>query len=110
MQQINKPHPDIRFYRSGLIEVRARGVQEMRLSICPNLSFFVNEENDLYVVPDKDGIKPADNKTSFYRYRDKDVCRRVLSLPDIPAGLEKAAFRIGKEEGGYFPVITRRVL
>lgn len=110
MQQINKPHPDIRFHRNGLIEIRARGVQKMRLSLCPNVSFFINEESDLYIVPDKDGIKPTDNKTSFYRYRSKDVCRQVLSLPDVPGGLDKAAFRIGEEENGYFPVITRRTL
>ena len=82
----------------------------MHLSLCSNISFFFNEEKDLYVSPDINGIKPAGNKASFYRYRSKDVCRQVMSLPDVPAELDKAAFRIGEEENGYFPIITRRLL
>jgi hypothetical protein len=110
MQQINKPNPDIRFRKDGLIEIRKRGVDKMRLFSCPNLSFFINEDNDLYAKPDENGIKPFDNKKSFWRYRSKDVCRKVLSLPDIPIGTQRASFRIGEEENGYYPIITRIIL
>ena len=82
----------------------------MRLFSCPNVSFFINEDNDLYVKPDENGIKPSDNKNSFWRYRSKDVCRKVLSLPDVPSEIQKASFRIGEEENGYYPIITRMIL
>lgn len=111
MQQINRPRPDICFYRNGLIELRASGYNKLELSESTPLSFLVDKEQNLYIHKDKEnGIFPSSFIGRFTRYKSVAVTRQVLSLPDIPEGLSKASFRIGTVENGMYPVITRKIL
>lgn len=111
MQQINQPRPDICFYKDGLIELFASGYIKLRLLEATPLSFFIDNENNLYIYKDnEDGIVPSSFVGRFTRYKSATVTRQVFTLPDIPSGFIKVSFRIGEEENGMFPVITRKII
>jgi len=110
MRRINKVKGDITFRDGGMIEIRASGVKKIKLSSSSKISFFIDSENNLYIKKDSEGMPPYDTKGNYYRFQSVNVCRRVLNLPDIPEGLDKASFRIGDEENKSFPVITRILL
>lgn len=112
MQRLNPPQPDIRFHRSGRIDLCAKAVRRMGLGPGSRVSFFLDRDSNLYVRPDADGLRPIATKgRNCLRFYCKQVTDAVFCLPDVPAGLERAAFRIGQpEEGADFPVITRRLL
>lgn len=112
MQQLNRPKPDIKVYRSGQIDVRSAATRRMRLDKCRNISFYVDEESNLYIRRDETGLRPTSiHGKHLYRYFSASTARGILSLPDIPKGLEVAGFRLGEPDDGVtFPVITRRVL
>ena len=112
MYRLNQPKPDIRFNRNGRIDIIAQVAQRMNLGQQNRVSFYVDQEYNLFVRPDTDGLSPiiARGKKSLRIY-SKQVTDAVLSLPDLPQGLEKAAFRIGTSDDGInYPVITRRLL
>lgn len=110
MQQINKPRPDIRFHRGGLIELFSSTSQRLDLGDTPFISFIIDSENNLYLKKDMEGVSPSSIQGNFIRYKSAEVTKKVLSLPDLPEGLPSAAFRIAEKEGNLFPIITRKVL
>lgn len=112
LQRLNPPKPDIRFHRSGRIDLCAQAVCRMGLDTGSHVSFYLDRESNLYVRPDADGLRPiATRKRACLRFYCKQVTDAVFCLPDVPAGLERAAFRIGQpDDGADFPVITRRLL
>ena len=115
MHRLNPPRPDIRFHRSGQIDISTKASRRMGLSPDSRVSFYLDREANLYVRPDADGLRPAvmkgkTGKTSL-RFHCKQVTDAVFRLPDLPGGLSLAAFRIGQpEDGTNYPVITRRLL
>lgn len=112
MYRLNRPRPDIVFRRSGQIDIRLEASRRMCLTPGSRVSFFLDGEGDLYVRRDADGLRPVEmgGKHSF-RFHCKQVTDAVLCLPDVPSGLDRAAFRIGQpDDGANFPVITRRLL
>ena len=112
MQRLNPHKPDIRFQRSGRIDINTKAVRRMGLTPGSRVSFFLDRDSNLYVRPDADGLRPiaTTGKTSL-RFYCKQVTDAVFCLPDVPVGLERAAFRIGQpDDGTDFPVITRRLL
>lgn len=111
MQQINRPHPDIRFHQDGLIELFSSASQKLSLEKELTISFVVDNENNLYIKKDQEeGLSPSSVSGRFIRYKSAKVTQKVLSLPDIPIGLSKAAFRIGEKEGDLYPIITRKII
>lgn len=110
MQQINRPRPDIKFQLCGMIEIRTHAAKKMKLEKDSALSFFIDNENNVYIKKDEEGIKPSSSNGYFMRYRSSEVCKKILSLPDVPVGTKEASFRLGEEENNLFPIITRRIL
>lgn len=109
MYRLNRPKADIRFYRDGKIVITAKAIQRLNLEHQSRISFYLDQENNLFIRPDSDGlrtlVKRGRNTLQIY---SKQVTDAVLSLPDLPQGLERAAFRIGtSEDGTNYPVITR---
>lgn len=110
MQQLNKPRPDIRFHRDGLIELFSSASQKLSLEKEFAISFVIDNENNLYIKKDpQEGLSPSSVTGRFIRYKSAKVAQKVLSLPDVPTGLSKAAFRIGEIENNLYPIITRKV-
>ena len=112
MYRLNQPKPDIRFNRNGRIDIIDQVVQRMNLGHQNRVSFYVDQEHNLFVRPDTNGLRPIISRgNKSLRFYSKQVTDAVLSLPDLPQGLEKAAFRIGTSDDGInYPVITRRLL
>lgn len=110
MQQLNKPRPDIRFHQDGLIELLSSASRKLSLEKEVSISFVIDSENNLYIKKDpKEGLLPSSAKGRFIRYKSVKVTQKVFSLPDVPTGLTKAAFRIGEIENNLYPIITRKV-
>ena len=112
MQRLNLSKPDIRFQRCGRIDINTKAARRMGLGPGSRVSFFLDRYSNLYVRPDNDGLRPIATKgRNCLRFYCKLVTDAVFCLPDVPAGLERAAFRIGQpEDGTNYPVITRRLL
>lgn len=111
MYRLNKQKPDIKVYRSGSINLLTSAVKKMGLNKDTCLSFFVDEDNNLYIRKEDAGLHLSCVKGRILRFNSVDTTNHILSLPDIPEGTEKAGFRIGESEDGInFPVITRRIL
>lgn len=112
MQRLNRPRPDIRICRNGRIDIHKRAAARMGLDADSRISFFADEEQNLYIRQDKDGLHSmAARGKALFRYHSAETARAILSLPDVPAGMDKACFRIGDpDDGRTFPVITRMVL
>lgn len=112
MQKLNKPKPDITIYKTGQIDIYSKASERMNLKKGTRVSFFIDFENNLFIRVDEEGIKPSSlHGRKMMRYHSAQIARIILSLPDVPEGLDKAKFRIGEPDDGVsFPVITRRVL
>ena len=115
MQRLNPVKVDIVVHRSGHIDIRSAASRRMGLDGNSRVSFFVDDEQNLYIGKDPAGLRAASFRNSAYlRFCSVVAARRILELPDVPRGLVRAGFRIGEpEEGGVremFPVITRRVI
>lgn len=112
MYRLNQPKPDIRFNRNGIIYIIDQAAQRMNIGPLSRVSFYVDQEQNLFIRPDTDGLRPIISRgKKTLRIYSKQVTDAVLSLPDLPQGLEKAAFRIGTSDDGInYPVITRRLL
>jgi len=111
MHRLNKQKPDIKVYRSGTINLLTSAVKKMNLDKETHLSFFVDEENNLYIRKEDVGLRLSSVKGKILRFNSIETTNHILALPDIPEGIEKAGFRIGESDDGInFPVITRRIL
>lgn len=113
MHRLNPIDPDISFsIRKGTIDIRHRAATRMGLTRETRISFFLDDEGNLYLKKDATGLHPsAPVGRRHLRFYSRETVRRVFALPDIDGGLPTARFRIGTEEGdGLFPVITRRPL
>jgi hypothetical protein len=107
---INSPKPEIRFHASGLIDVSAVVFRKLNLSGDKKISFVFDEENNLHIRKDSEGISPSSARGNFLRYHSVEVTKAVLSHPDVPCGLNRVAFRTGQVENDLLPVITRRII
>lgn len=115
MQRLNPQKADITVSRTGRIDIRSDASHRMGLGSGCRISFFIDGEQNLYLCKDPGGLRPTSRHgSSFFRFYSAVTARRILALPDVPRGLERAGFRIGEPEvgvvGEMFPVITRRVI
>lgn len=114
MQQIDRPRPDIRIHSSGQIDIFTSASRRMGIDRNSRISFLIDKEGNLYIRKNKEGegIFPSScHGKGYFRYHSAKVCRKILSLPDIPKGSITAAFRIGyADDGDNWPIITRKIL
>lgn len=112
MQRLNRPRPDILICRSGRIDIHKRAAGRMGLDADSRISFFMDEEQNLYIRQDKDGLHSMSVRGEIlFRYQSVETARAILSLPDVPPDTDKVRFRIGEpDDGRTFPVITRMML
>lgn len=106
-----KPH--IRFHVSGLIEILSEASEHLGLRENPSISFVIDNDGNLFLKKDPEGVRPSAIKGRHYRYCAISVTKEVFNLPDVDKNDSKTlSFRLGssKEEGGLIPVITRRSL
>ena len=59
MYRLNQPKPDIRFNRNGRIDIIDQVVQRMNLGHQNRVSFYVDQEHNLFIRPDTDGLRPS---------------------------------------------------
>lgn len=109
---MNPIKADIRFSYNGRIDIRARAVRRMQLDAGSRISFYLDDEQNLFVKKEKNGLAPSSPRGGkALRFYSADAARQVLRLPDVPRGTERVGFRIGEpEEEGLFPIITRMPL
>lgn len=112
LHRLNPYKSDMAVHHSGRIILRSGLCERMGLDKDSRVSFYVDNENNLYVCKDKNGLKPTmQHGRRYCRLYSAETARKILSLPDVPECLQEAAFRVGEpEEGSMFPVITRIVL
>lgn len=114
MQQIDRPRPDIRIHSSGQIDIFTSASRRMGIDRSSRISFLLDSEGNLYIRKSRreEGIPSSScHGKAFFRYHSVEICRRILSMPDIPKGSSTAAFRIGyADDGENWPVITRKIL
>lgn len=109
MHRLNPIKADIKFFYNGRIDIRAHASRRMQLDANSRISFFLDNENNLYVKKDENGLNPASpHGRNTRRFYSADTARQVLRLPDVPQGTDSVGFRIGEPEAdGLFPIITR---
>jgi hypothetical protein len=110
VKSIHTPKPEIRFYKSGLIEISSIVFRKLDLSENKKIAFVVDDKGDIYIQKNSDGIPPCACKGKFLRYHTVEVTRFILSHPDVPPGLDRVGFRTGEVENGLLPIITRRMI
>ena len=112
MQTISKRKPDIRFHRSGLIEILSKASKRLGLSgDQPQIALLIDKDNNLYIHQDlEEGLTPSSIKGSYFRYHSVCSVNQVFSLPDIQGSPERLSFRFGETENGLIPIITRFTL
>lgn len=111
MHRLNKQKADIKVYSSGSINLHSNAVKKMGLDKSTRLSFFIDDEGDLYIRKEEHGLPLSQVKGNLLRVNSVETVRHILQLPDVPQGTEKAGFRIGESDDGInYPVITRRIL
>lgn len=106
-----KPH--IRFHKSGLIEILSPAAKIIGLRNNDFISFVIDDNENLYIQKDPEGIRPFSVKGNHYRFHCSNVTNNVYKLPDIK-GKEifksSLSFRLGVTENGMTPIITRRII
>ena len=112
MHRLNPIKVDIKFFYNGRIDIRANASRRMQLDANSRISFYLDNDNNLYVKKEKNGLKPASpHGRNTFRFYSADTTRQVLRLPDVPKGIDRVGFRIGEPEAeGLFPIITRMPL
>lgn len=106
-----KPH--IRFHKSGLIEVLSPAAKIIGLCNYDSISFVIDDNGNLYIQKDPDGIRPFSVKGNHYRFHCSNVTNNVYRLPDIKGKdlfKPSLSFRLGATENERTPIITRRII
>lgn len=112
MQTISKRKPDIRFHRSGLIEILSKASKMLGLSANnAQIALLLDKDKNLYIHHNtEEGLTPSSIKGSYFRYHSVCSVNRVFSLPDIKGEPKRLSFRFGEAENGLIPIITRFTL
>lgn len=107
---LHSPRPEIRFHRSGLIDVFSAAFRKLDLSDSPAITFVIDKEQNIYIQKSADGMQPSASKGTFLRYHSVKVTEEVFAHPDVPDGLSSVAFRTGQLEDDFLPIITRHLI
>lgn len=112
MQQINSVKPDIKISSKGIIELYSGAVKRLGLEEERNISFFIDDDKNMYIRKDSDGLSPSaiigKNHLRFYSIA---VVRTIRNLPDVNSKSKTLLFRIGETEDNiHYPIITRKPL